>query len=87
MKNRHTSEYRYARHLVGYWLLLTPSEPQSRFGDKLLGNGVVCPQNGTAVLKGLITGACIRYSYYVCVVHETNTRIVNIILDICFVRV
>ena len=27
--------------------------PQSRFGDKLLGIWVVCPQNGTAVLKGL----------------------------------
>ena len=27
--------------------------PQSRFGDKLLQIWVVCPQNGTAVLKGL----------------------------------
>ena len=25
---------------------------QSRYGDKLLRIGVVCPQNGTAVLKG-----------------------------------
>ena len=32
---------------------LTPLEPQSRFGDKLLENWVVCPPNGTAVLKGL----------------------------------
>ena len=30
---------------------LTPLEPQSRFGDKLLKIWVVCPQNGTAVLK------------------------------------
>ena len=29
-------------------------EQQSRFGNKLLAIGVVCPQNGTAVLKGLI---------------------------------
>ena len=28
-------------------------EPQSRFGGKLLEICVVCPQNGTAVLKGL----------------------------------
>ena len=32
---------------------LTPLEPQSRFGDKPLKFQVVCPQNGTAVLKGL----------------------------------
>ena len=32
--------------------LLTPLEPQSRFGDKLLEIRVVCPQSGTAVLKG-----------------------------------
>ena len=31
---------------------LTPLEPQSRFGDKLLDIRLVCPQNGTAVLKG-----------------------------------
>ena len=36
--------------------LLTPLEPQSRFGDKPLGFQVVCPQNGTAVLKGLRGG-------------------------------
>ena len=32
---------------------LTPLEPQSRLGDKLLEIWAVCPQNGTAVLKGL----------------------------------
>ena len=32
---------------------LTPLEPQSRFGDKVLEIRVNCPQNGTAVLKGL----------------------------------
>ena len=32
---------------------LTLLEPQSAFGDKLLNFQVVCPQNGTAVLKGL----------------------------------
>ena len=31
--------------------MLTPLEPQSRFGDKLLRNTLVCPQNGTAVLR------------------------------------
>ena len=35
------------------WWLLTLLEPQSRFGDKILGIWLVCPQNGTAVLKGL----------------------------------
>ena len=34
-------------------LLLTPLEPQSRLGTKLLEIRLVCPQNGTAVLKGL----------------------------------
>ena len=33
--------------------MLNLLEPQSRFGDKLLIIWVVCPQNGTAVLKGL----------------------------------
>ena len=35
---------------------LTPLEPQSRFGGKLLEIRVVCPQHGTAVLKGLNEG-------------------------------
>ena len=35
-------------------LALTPLEPQSRFGDKPVNFQVVCPQNGTAALKGLI---------------------------------
>ena len=34
---------------------LTLLEPQSRFGDNTLKFQVVCPQNGTAVLKGLTT--------------------------------
>ena len=32
---------------------LTLLEPRSRFGDNPLKFQVVCPQNGTAVLKGL----------------------------------
>ena len=36
--------------------LLTLSEPQSRFGDKLLEISLVCPQNVTAVLKGSSRG-------------------------------
>ena len=32
---------------------LTLLEPQSRCGDKPLKFQVICPQNGTAVLKGL----------------------------------
>ena len=32
-------------------IYLTPPEPQSRFGDKPFKSQVVCPQNGTAVLK------------------------------------
>ena len=32
---------------------LAPLGPQSRFGDKLLEMCMVCPQNGTPVLKGL----------------------------------
>ena len=34
-------------------LTLTLLEPQSRCGDKPLNSQVVCPQNGTAVVKGL----------------------------------
>ena len=41
--------------------LLTPLEPQSRFGDKLFEVWVVCPQNGTAVLKGLIAPPCCAF--------------------------
>ena len=37
---------------------LTPLEPQSRLGTKLLEIWLVCPQNGTAVLKGLIRVLC-----------------------------
>ena len=37
--------------LFGLFVLLL--EPQSRFGDKPLKLQVVCPQSGTAVLKGL----------------------------------
>ena len=33
--------------------MLTLLGPQPRFGDQLLGIWVVCPPNGTAVLKGL----------------------------------
>ena len=33
--------------------VLTLVEPQSHFGDKPVKFQVVCPQNGTAVLKGL----------------------------------
>ena len=32
---------------------LTLLEPESRFGDKAFKFQVVCPQHGTAVLKGL----------------------------------
>ena len=41
---------------TGLLIPLTPLEPQSRFGDKLLEVREVCPQNGTAVLKGLTIG-------------------------------
>ena len=34
---------------------LTPLQPQSDCGDKPLRFQVVCPQNGTAILKGLST--------------------------------
>ena len=36
-----------------YQNVLTLLEPQSRFGDKPVKLEVICPQNGTAVLKGL----------------------------------
>ena len=39
---------------VSAFVSSTPLEPQSRFGGKLLEIGLVCPQNGTAVLKGLM---------------------------------
>ena len=38
---------------VAFVSSLTPLAPQSRFGDKTLKFQGVCPQNGTAVLKGL----------------------------------
>ena len=40
--------------LICVLFIVTLLEPQSAFGDKLLKFQVVCPQNGTAVLKGLI---------------------------------
>ena len=40
--------------LLRQHLVLTLSEPQSRFGDKPLKFQVVCPRNGTPVLNGLI---------------------------------
>ena len=43
--------------------VLTPLESQFRFGGKLLEIGVVCPQNGTAVLKGLRQSAAVDRSY------------------------
>ena len=39
------------------YMCLTLLEPQSRFGDKPFKFQVVCPQNGTAVLKGLTASA------------------------------
>ena len=36
-----------------WWNELIPLEPLSRFGDELLEIWVICPQSGTAVLKGL----------------------------------
>ena len=39
------------KHRIDWWLTLLA--PQSHFGDKLLKIWLVCPQNGTAVLKGL----------------------------------
>ena len=44
--------------------VLTLLEPQSRFGDKLLESLVVCPHNGTAVLKGLTTLRTRLYHYH-----------------------
>ena len=43
----------FGRHAFPF-LCLTLLEPQFRFRDKPLKFQVVCPQNGTAVLKGLI---------------------------------
>ena len=48
----------FDRWLVNEWSLrsmsaLTLSVPRSRFGDKVLMSSPFCPQNGTAVLKGL----------------------------------
>ena len=41
-------------------LPLTPLEPQSCFGDRPLKFQAFCPQNGTAVLKGLNTYAFLQ---------------------------
>ena len=46
---------------------LTLLEPQSRFGDKPLKFQVPCPQNGTAVLKGLSSAfVCLFVCSFVC---------------------
>ena len=42
---------RSARAFMPEWLSLFA--PQSRFGGELLRIRLVCPQNGTALLKGL----------------------------------
>ena len=42
------------QHLTYSSSSLTLLGPQFRFGDKSLGVRLVCPQIGTAVLKGLI---------------------------------
>ena len=42
----------FSRHFVFPSEVLTLEGPQSRFGDKLLDISVVCPEDGTAVLKG-----------------------------------
>ena len=49
---------------------LTLLEPQSRFGDKPLKSQVVCPQNGTAVLKGLMG----KTHTYTCCTHTQHSR-------------
>ena len=69
----------WVRMYVYWWSWVertaTPLEPQSRFGDKLLDIWMVCPQNGTAVLKGLMwrqhttiagTGTIYRTVWYCC---------------------
>ena len=47
-----TLQWRF-KHFNDGLLLLTLLEPQSRYGDNRLKLQVVCPPNGTAVLKGL----------------------------------
>ena len=51
---RYPPKYHINRWPLPCTALLTHLEPQSRFGLKLLEFWVVCPQNGTAVLKGLV---------------------------------
>ena len=53
-RNRGPSSVKMGLIALGLLGLLTPLEPQSRFGDKLLEIRLGCPQSGTAVLKGLI---------------------------------
>ena len=55
------SDLDYARCTRINLRLLTLLEPQSRFGDKPFKSQLLCPQNGTAVLTGLI-GAGARVS-------------------------
>ena len=56
-----TLQWRF-KHFNDGLLLLTLLEPQSRYGDNRLKLQVVCPPNGTAVLKGLkaILNMCAR---------------------------
>ena len=52
--------------------VLTPLEPQSRFGDKVLEIRVECPQNGTAVLKGLTLPAPVNLLFRGTIVNRTK---------------
>ena len=61
----------------GLLVLHFPLEPQSRFGDKPLKFQVVCPPNGTSVLKGLKTDRAAgvdmwRYYVFVYLRHATS---------------
>ena len=56
--------------------ILTLWEPQSRLGDEVLGNRVVCPQNGTAILGTLFISIWFRKKQ-VCVLSGNGVLIVK----------
>ena len=50
---------------------LTPLEPQSRLGTKLLEIWLVCTQNGTTVLKGLNPINVVGFSFSCCAIFRS----------------
>ena len=63
--------YWFARRVLSVQIVLTPLEPQSRLGTKLLEIWLVCTQNGTTVLKGLNPINVVGFSFSCCAIFRS----------------